>query len=59
MKPTLADSQFDEQNRVLKNKLGLVDPAELTRLAADFASARLAQLIGSPLPGFKAEEPGT
>ena len=51
MKPTLADSQFDEQNRVLKNKLGLVDPAELTRLAADFASARLAQLIGSPLPG--------
>ena len=51
MKPTLADSQFDEQNRVLKNNLGLVDSEELTRLAADFASARLAQLIGKPLPG--------
>jgi cell filamentation protein len=29
----------------------LVDPAELTRLAADFASARLAQLIAKPLRG--------
>ena len=52
MKPTLADSQFDEQNRVLKNNLGLVDSEELTRLAADFAFARLAQLIGKPLPGY-------
>jgi len=51
MKPTLVDSQFDEPNGVLKNKLNLVDPAELTRLAADFASARLAQLIAKPLRG--------
>jgi len=51
MKPTILDSQFDEQNGVLKNKLGLVDPAELTKLAADFAVARLAQLMVKPLPG--------
>ena len=51
MKPTLVDSQFDEPNGVLKNKLNLVNPAELTRLAADFASARLAQLIAKPLHG--------
>jgi cell filamentation protein len=51
MKPTLADSQFDEQHGVLKNRLGLVDPAELMILAADFATARLAQLLLKPVAG--------
>jgi cell filamentation protein len=51
MKPTLIDSQFDEENRVLKNKLGIVDSAELTLLAADFASVRSAQLMLRPLMG--------
>jgi cell filamentation protein len=51
MKPTLHDSQFDERNGVLKNKLGLVEPEDLTRLAADFASARIAQLLARPIRG--------
>jgi cell filamentation protein len=51
MKQILVDSQFDEHHRVLKNKLNLKDSAELTRLAADFASARLAQLLSRPIPG--------
>jgi len=51
MKPTLVDSQFDEQHHVLKNKLGLSDPHELTLLAADFATMRLNQLLFAPIPG--------
>jgi cell filamentation protein len=51
MKPTLADSQFDEQHGVLKNKLGLIDAAELMTLAADFATARLTQLLLKPVQG--------
>ena len=51
MKPTLVDSQFDEQNGVLKNKFNSVDPTELTQLAADFASARSSQLFLRPIAG--------
>jgi cell filamentation protein len=51
MKPTLVDSQFDEQHGVLKNNLGLVSSSELTRLAADFAAVRVAQLLSKPIPG--------
>jgi len=51
MKPILADSQFDEENHVLKNKLNLTDPDELTKLAADFTSARSAQLLSRPIIG--------
>jgi len=51
MKQILVDSQFDEHNRVLKNKLNLKDSAELTLLAADFASARLAQSLSKLIPG--------
>jgi hypothetical protein len=29
MKPTLVDSQFDEQHSVSKNKLGLIDSVAL------------------------------
>jgi cell filamentation protein len=51
MKPTLVDSQFDERNGVLKNKLNAVDPAGLMELAADFATMRLSQLLVKPVPG--------
>jgi len=51
MKPALVDSQFDERNGVLKNKLNAVDTAGLMELAADFATMRLSQLLVKPVPG--------
>jgi cell filamentation protein len=36
---------------VLKNKLGITDPADLSRAAADSASLRLAELQASPIRG--------
>jgi cell filamentation protein len=51
MKPTLADSQFDERHGVLKNKLGLVDSSDLTRLGADFTAVRVGQLLLQPITG--------
>ena len=51
MKPSLVDSQFDELNGVLKNKLGLINSAELTKLAADFTTVRSVQLLSKPIRG--------
>ena len=51
MKPQLVDSQFDEQHGILKNKLGAIDPAELTRKASEYATGRLMLLYEKPVAG--------
>ncbi len=51
MKPQLADTQFDEQHGLLKNKLGITDSAKLTQKIAEYASGRLLRLYEQPLVG--------
>lgn len=51
MKRQLADTQFDEQNGLLKNKLGITDSAKLTLKIAEYASGRLLLLYEQPLIG--------
>ena len=61
MKPTLADSQFDEQNRVLKNKLGReprletsVDPTLLGGLVVKLGSRMIDSSLRTKLSGLRA-----
>jgi cell filamentation protein len=51
MKPQLADTQFDEQHGVLKNKLGITDSPTLTQKISEYASGRLLLLYEKPLVG--------
>jgi cell filamentation protein len=51
MKVQLADSQFDERHGVFKNRLDCKTSEELTRKAAEYATARLMLLTEAPLPG--------
>ncbi len=51
MKPQLADTQFDEQYGILKNKLGIIDPVTLTQKISEYASGRLLLLYEKPLVG--------
>ncbi|WP_051581792.1 Fic/DOC family protein [Pseudonocardia acaciae] len=45
------DPYLDLRTGVLRNRLGITDPAEFARVEADFTSARIAQLWRHPLPG--------
>lgn len=45
------DPYLDLRTGVLRNRLGITDPAELARAEADFTSARIAQLWRRRLPG--------
>jgi fido (protein-threonine AMPylation protein) len=45
------DPYLDLETGVLRNRLGITDPAELRRVEASFSGVRVAQLLGNPLPG--------
>ncbi|MGE3286747.1 MAG: Fic/DOC family protein [Pseudonocardia sp.] len=45
------DPYLDLDSGVLRNRLGITDPAELAQAEAELTALRLAELIGSPLPG--------
>lgn len=45
------DPYLDLRTGVLRNRLGITDPAKFAQVEADFTSARIAQLWRHPLPG--------
>lgn len=45
------DPYLDLDTGVLRNRLGITDPAELAQAEADLTALRLAELIRHPLPG--------
>ncbi len=47
----MSDPYLDPVHGVLRNRLGITDPAELEQAETDFSAVRLAQLQRRALPG--------
>jgi cell filamentation protein len=45
------DSQFDDEHRILRNKLGFTDPSQLETAIAQLSYIRVMELNETPLPG--------
>lgn len=51
MSGVIYDSQFDDEHRILRNKLGLTDPTQLETAIAQLSYIRVIELSETPLKG--------
>ena len=51
MKSEIYDDHFDDEHRILRNRLGLTDPHFLETVIADLSHARLVELRDAPVKG--------